>query len=549
MPIIVTTTPAPVVITPAPAITTPKPILWQVASPAPNGTNNDIVPTKQPVSETSPTTSPPTDAAPAISMQEYQVSSTMVLYNSEEMDDDALNMWIDVTEETIRSEITNTVTGVVDPELVQVTVILDNQNVVSSESIRGRRVKRRTLSNNHPTNNASSSFKGKRGRNMQQVVSSTTTFPLQIEYTAIIQFPSESKDDLDANKVVAAAFQTEEKQQAYIADLKGEGDFQSVTSMSTKTMEDVIIIDPGNDNADGATDGENEVTNGNNSALIGGIVGGVCVLLFATAAIAIYLRRTKQRKDSQSTKSSTTTTQPSSATTKQLSHSPQVGLDMVGNRRMESPGSPGSNARGGQLDFGIIESKEGDMDDVSTIGDPYFGDAVGQPMDADNTVGESMVSSQQERFVYGIRPHGIGMDSSRVGGSTIGGGTINSGFTSGGRMKFEDDATFENIYQIPSGTSADDDEQLFERLTVVCPSGKLGIVLDNPAGDMPIVYAIKETSPLHGKIRVGDLLLSVDEVDCRGMSAHTLSNFLSSRSQSPSRTLVLARGPGSAANL
>jgi hypothetical protein len=38
--------------------------------------------------------------------------------------------------------------------------------------------------------------------------------------------------------------------------------------------------------------------------------------------------------------------------------------------------------------FGTIESREGDQDDVSTLGDPYFGEAVNAVMDRDDTVGK-----------------------------------------------------------------------------------------------------------------------------------------------------------------
>ena len=76
----------------------------------------------------------------------------------------------------------------------------------------------------------------------------------------------------------------------------------------------------------------------------------------------------------------------------------------------------------------------------------------------------------------------------------------------------------------------------------MAPAGKLGIVIDNPGGDIPVVHAIKETSVLHGRINVGDLLLSVDEKDCRGMSAVAVSKFISSRSDNPTRTFVLLRG-------
>ena len=59
-----------------------------------------------------------------------------------------------------------------------------------------------------------------------------------------------------------------------------------------------------------------------------------------------------------------------------------------------------------------------------------------------------------------------------------------------------------------------------DRITVVAPSGKLGLVVSSsPSNDtMPMIVQIKNKSVLTRKVKVGDLLLSVDEVDCRGMS-------------------------------
>ncbi len=105
-------------------------------------------------------------------------------------------------------------------------------------------------------------------------------------------------------------------------------------------------------------------------------------------------------------------------------------------------------------------------------------------------------------------------------------------------MLFGEDATLEDIYQNPVG----DGENALDYFTVVAPAGKLGVVLNNPNGDLPVVYAIKESSALRGMIMVGDLLISVDEVDCRGMTSSSVSAFLTSRSRNPTRTLVLARG-------
>ena len=146
-------------------------------------------------------------------------------------------------------------------------------------------------------------------------------------------------------------------------------------------------------------------------------------------------------------------------------------------------------------------------------------------------------SEQQEYYGAGGKRIPTGIDSimsSRFGGSTIG----------SNRMMFSDDPTLEDIYDTPEGNKTEEDAS-FERISVEAPAGMLGIVLDNPRMDLPIVYAIKETSALHGKVRVGDLLLNVDEIDCRGMSAHQISTFLSSRSKNPTRRLILARGTSS----
>ena len=55
------------------------------------------------------------------------------------------------------------------------------------------------------------------------------------------------------------------------------------------------------------------------------------------------------------------------------------------------------------------------------------------------------------------------------------------------------------------------------------------------------MHAIDRMSALRGEVLVGDMLLSVDEVDCKGMSCRNVSILLGSRSQNAARTLVLAR--------
>lgn len=91
----------------------------------------------------------------------------------------------------------------------------------------------------------------------------------------------------------------------------------------------------------------------------------------------------------------------------------------------------------------------------------------------------------------------------------------------------------------------DEEEQrggVFNTISMVVPPGKLGLVISNPQREVPIVLQMKTGSPLHGKVRVGDLLLSVDGVDCRGMAASEVLELVGGhRSQEPSRTLIVLR--------
>jgi hypothetical protein len=185
--------------------------------------------------------------------------------------------------------------------------------------------------------------------------------------------------------------------------------------------------------------------------------------------------------------------------------------------------------------FGTIEPRPGHEDDVSTLGDPYIGD-VHVNMGGDNTVTESLMSSGNDMYVYGVsRPRMNTGDSSRMGSAS----TINGNL----RMTFQDDGTIEEFYGTPDQTNFHSEKDSnFEHITVVAKSGVLGIVIDNPTRTTPIVHAIKETSILHGRVHVGDFLMSVDEVDCRGMTAVAVSKLIGSRSNNPTRTLKLLRG-------
>ena len=101
-----------------------------------------------------------------------------------------------------------------------------------------------------------------------------------------------------------------------------------------------------------------------------------------------------------------------------------------------------------------------------------------------------------------------------------------------GESIFADDSSFEEQFKDPE-----------ERIDVVAPAGKLGMVIDTPNGGIPVVHAIKDTSVLIDQVQVGDRLLSVDGEDCTGMTAMQVSKLISLKSTKPVRVLVFARTP------
>jgi hypothetical protein len=111
----------------------------------------------------------------------------------------------------------------------------------------------------------------------------------------------------------------------------------------------------------------------------------------------------------------------------------------------------------------------------------------------------------------------------------------------------DDDGTLEAAYcndlSVFGGVGGEDtiNDGSYHRLVVIAPSVKLGLVLDNVTGDLPIVHAVRDGSILAGKLVVGDFLLSVNEIDCHGMLAQEVLDVITHRGQFPERRLVLLR--------
>jgi hypothetical protein len=175
-----------------------------------------------------------------------------------------------------------------------------------------------------------------------------------------------------------------------------------------------------------------------------------------------------------------------------------------------------------------------------------MGDGAFYPVPfADVTVGESVMSAGERMHAFGVMGgRGRYRDRHDALGSVMEESTL-AGVTANGTV-FADDTTLENAYRTDIGVDdgigiVDDSDDALRRFVVIAPAGKVGMVLDNVTGELPFVHSVKDDSPLRGKVDIGDFLLSIDEVDCHGMSAVEASREITSRTHRSERWLVLLR--------
>jgi len=356
------------------------------------GTEKTLSPTDNKVRDTNSPTTPapiidstiniPPPNTPTISptikpiSSEYNqtIRSTMVLLYSDILDDVSKIIWTDVTEQWITDEVVE-LTGNQEG-MVHVDVDIIQQNLVE------------------PGNEEDQQ------NNIRRKLQSTNTDPLtdslDIQFQTTIVFPQSGTYEYDMKTLVSSGFDTVDERQEYIKKLQDAGApdyFTDVSNMLLSVDGTVVQAKPNEstDPVDPTVDPDNAVDNGNTESeknsvvpIVAGVVGGV--LLIAFIMIGVYYN--KRRNQQQEGKDSHTTQDSSGINNK------TVPVGSQGEVESTQP-SPGENETGAislpeaESYFGTIEAtrdRDG-FDDVSTLGDPYMGDAVAV-VDADNTVGE-----------------------------------------------------------------------------------------------------------------------------------------------------------------
>jgi C-terminal processing protease CtpA/Prc len=109
------------------------------------------------------------------------------------------------------------------------------------------------------------------------------------------------------------------------------------------------------------------------------------------------------------------------------------------------------------------------------------------------------------------------------------GNSSNTKSVAGNISLFSEDNSFEAMYSQE------------EKIIVFAPAGKLGVVIDAPSHGVPMVHAIKDTSVLADRVRIGDRLVAVDNSDTTNMSAIQVSKLISSKAMNPTRKMVFIR--------
>ena len=106
----------------------------------------------------------------------------------------------------------------------------------------------------------------------------------------------------------------------------------------------------------------------------------------------------------------------------------------------------------------------------------------------------------------------------------------------------QDSIPFSKGIGADSSASGYDAIDALERIEIVAPSGKLGIVIDTPGPNMPpIIHAIKDSSVLSSQLQIGDRIVEFNGEDTSNLTAIMLTKRISSTFDMEERKFVIHR--------
>ena len=86
--------------------------------------------------------------------------------------------------------------------------------------------------------------------------------------------------------------------------------------------------------------------------------------------------------------------------------------------------------------------------------------------------------------------------------------------------------TESELAMLPSGLKSNSTEgRAPETRVVIAPPGKLGIIIDTTV-EGPVVHRINPGSSMMDKLSPGEIIIAIDDVDCRAMSASAITQLM-----------------------
>eukprot|EP00980_Cylindrotheca_fusiformis_P011173 scaffold2563_cov124-Cylindrotheca_fusiformis.AAC.4 len=103
--------------------------------------------------------------------------------------------------------------------------------------------------------------------------------------------------------------------------------------------------------------------------------------------------------------------------------------------------------------------------------------------------------------------------------------------------------TQSELAMLPSGLGTSGDSPINELNTrsVVAPPGRLGIIIDTTV-EGPVVHKINPGSALEGELSPGEIIVAIDDIDTRAMSASAITALMV-KTANQERTLIVASNP------
>lgn len=410
-------------------------------------------------------------------------------------------------ESVTKTHIENTIPtlGLSNVQVTTVDVDIDSQTVVQNQ---------RKLQQKH-------------NRNLQS--SETTSYALKVTFVTLFKYLAATKQD--AASWIEQSFDTKQKLNDYRLELRNANDV-----FSTLTNVQILLINnkkpDGNDDFTTSPVQEPD-TNDDDDALnlwliVGCAAGGTVGIIVLGLLVS---RHCSKKKDEGGTVATTAAGGKSKAPSS--SHYAPSGMFDT---------TDDENHHHHQYQYAAEINVER-QDDISTLGDPMFGLMINAPS-ADRDERTASVAADYDyarQFLGGTTTMLTARDRVHSTESDFLSSAHTESFSKlvgdNPNRIFDDDASFEEQY---GPTDGKEEQEGVEKIRVIVPPGKLGMVIDTPGGGCPVVHNIKPESILVDRIQVGDQLVSVDQEDVTQMTAVQVSKLISLRSNQ-TRVLVFVR--------